>query len=209
MFDEQTTAQIAAYFLSKAGGTLPHMKLLKLMYLADRQSYAECGESITGDQAYSMEFGPVLSTTLKLVNGEITSKHWGDVIKHRENNEVSLYRDATSNDFSRLTDTVSKILNSISEVFGCFDQWVLSDYTHSFKEWKEPPSGGRIPISPDDILSALQQTPPKTPQETKEILEHLQDLNEPGFENNLAAMLEVNEDFATDYAKGIKERYCL
>jgi uncharacterized phage-associated protein len=207
MFDEQTTAQVAAYFLNKAGGTMPHMKLVKLMYLADRLSYAECGHSITGDQAYSMEYGPVLSVTLKLVNGEIISEYWRDVVSHRNNNEISLCRAVASNYFSRLSDAVSKMLDSTCEVFGCFDQWVLSDYTHSFEEWKEPPPNDRIPISSDDILSALERTPLKTPQETKEALERLRDLNEPGFENKLAARLKPTDDFIADYTLGIKERY--
>ncbi len=38
MFNERKAAQAAAYLLHKAGGKLPLLKLMKLMYLAERLS---------------------------------------------------------------------------------------------------------------------------------------------------------------------------
>ena len=49
MFNEQKAAQIAAWFLGKAGGTMPHLKLMKLMYLAERESMAKHGFPMTGE----------------------------------------------------------------------------------------------------------------------------------------------------------------
>jgi len=60
MFSEKKIAQVAAFFVSKAGGRLNHMKLLKLIYLSDRESLDQWGEPISYD---SMERGSVLSST--------------------------------------------------------------------------------------------------------------------------------------------------
>ena len=46
---EEKAAQAAALFLLKAGGPMPHLKLMKLLYIADRESYRRRGSPITGD----------------------------------------------------------------------------------------------------------------------------------------------------------------
>ena len=64
------TAQAAAYLLYKSGGSMKHLKLMKLLYLADRLSWQERDYAITGDEYYSLPYGPVLSKTLDLMHGE-------------------------------------------------------------------------------------------------------------------------------------------
>ena len=69
MFKEVKTAQVAAFFLAKAPGhRMPHLKLMKLLYLADRESMRETGYPMSWDRLVSMPHGPVLSTTLNLIN---------------------------------------------------------------------------------------------------------------------------------------------
>jgi len=67
LFDEQRTAQAAAFFLHKAGGQMSKVKLMKLLYLAERESYRRYGEPISGDTLLSTPGGPVLSTTQNLM----------------------------------------------------------------------------------------------------------------------------------------------
>ena len=40
IFSEQKVAHMAAFFLASAEGPLPHLTLIKLLYLADRESMA-------------------------------------------------------------------------------------------------------------------------------------------------------------------------
>ena len=71
MFNESKATQMAAYLLKKAECcTLPHLKLMKLLYLAERTAYLEHGYGISDDTLVSMPYGPVLSSTLNLMNGE-------------------------------------------------------------------------------------------------------------------------------------------
>ena len=50
LFNERRTAQVAAYLLHRAGGRLPLLKFMKLMYLAERESLRVFGEPICGDK---------------------------------------------------------------------------------------------------------------------------------------------------------------
>ena len=72
-FDQRKVAQAAAWFVSRSGGAINILKLMKLLYLADRQALASFARSISGDRMVSMPHGPVLSQTLELANGEFES----------------------------------------------------------------------------------------------------------------------------------------
>jgi hypothetical protein len=69
MFSERTAYQIAAYFLHKAGGSMPLVKLMNLMYLADRQTLDTHGFSISGDDVVATRHGFALLNTLDLISG--------------------------------------------------------------------------------------------------------------------------------------------
>jgi uncharacterized phage-associated protein len=73
-FSEKKAAQVAAFFLYRAGGQLEILKLMKLMYLAERGSYEKFGEPMIGDKLVSMDNGPVLSITLNHMNHFLPSE---------------------------------------------------------------------------------------------------------------------------------------
>ena len=53
--------QVVYYLLKKYDYFLNYTKMIKILYLVDRTSLAELGETITGDEFYAMDNGPVLS----------------------------------------------------------------------------------------------------------------------------------------------------
>jgi uncharacterized phage-associated protein len=59
MFDDRRVAQMAAYLLSREKGRMNHLKLMKLLYLADRESMKRHGQPISGDRFVAMDHGPV------------------------------------------------------------------------------------------------------------------------------------------------------
>ena len=61
-FHFERALQASAYLLRLDRKKMSYLRLLKLLYIADREWLAETGESITGDRAYAMKQGPVLST---------------------------------------------------------------------------------------------------------------------------------------------------
>jgi len=60
-----------------------YLKLMKLLYLADRESMRRNGRPISGDRYVSMDHGPVLSQTLNLINGARKFEEQGGIIGSR------------------------------------------------------------------------------------------------------------------------------
>jgi uncharacterized phage-associated protein len=187
VFKEPKAAQVAAYFLHRAGGAMPRAKLVKLMYLADRHHYCERGFPITDDDAVAMEFGPVLSKTLGLVNGDLRpSASWDGLISGKEGkdgHEAALRRPIGGNDLDELSEAEERTLEAVFGRFGQCGEWELSDYTHTLGEWIQcgaagaqgsGPGDGRAPISPRDILTALG----KSPDEIEASLRYIEECRE-------------------------------
>lgn len=107
MLNERKVAQMAAYLLARRGGRMSHLKLLKLMkllYLSDREQMRRSGYPISGDRMVSMPHGPVLSMTLNFMDGDVESSPggWNDWVSDKENNELSLARQITRDSFGRI-----------------------------------------------------------------------------------------------------------
>ena len=149
VFDERRAAQAAARLLDRNGGTMPYIKLIKLLYLADRESLIETGAPITGDRFFSMRFGPVLSRVLDLIKDDRPAE---DSIWHgyvvRERFDARLVGNAES---KRLSDFDRGVLDGVFDTFGWLKEWDVVARTHALPEWKDP-GGSAIPIEPEDIL---------------------------------------------------------
>ncbi len=166
LFDERKTAQAAALLLFKAGGRLPLLKLMKLMYLSERLSLQRYGDSITGDRFVSMQHGPVLSKMLDLANGFQTSNPggWETWINDKSDHAVAL-RDSSmirspELDLLALSDTDIECLTDTWEKFGSWEKFKLRDYTHTdaCPEWEDPMGSSR-PIPYSRILKAVGHSP--------------------------------------------------
>lgn len=146
---------MAAFLLHRAGGQLPLLKLMKLMYLAERESLRRYGEPISGDRLVSMPQGPVLSNTLNLMNGYGGSCDggWDSWIEDRADNDVAL-RDASmirspEQDLLELSSGDLAVLNDVWTQFGHMAKFDLVRYTHTggCPEWEDPHGSSRpIPM---------------------------------------------------------------
>ena len=154
-FQFERTLQASAYLLRLDGKRMPYLRLLKLLYIADRESLAETGESITGDRAFAMEYGPVLSNVYDLIKG-IGSKAgiWDDTI-HSQGYAVELVSDPGRGELSR---TVVEKLTEVTERYRNVGDFELSKLSHDFPEWAEHYNGPSNPIPWQDILSAQGKT---------------------------------------------------
>ncbi len=158
MFSQERVSQMAAFFLHLGGGKMAYIKILKLLYLADREAMGKWGESISGDEFVSMPYGPVLSQTYALIRDSGTSSEfgWDYWIQDDANYEISLKNKFTHNDeLDELSEVELNILQAIFSKFGKMEKFELVDYTHySCKEWEDP-FGSSFPISPESIFRAL------------------------------------------------------
>lgn len=155
--DERKTAQMAALFVQNAGGQMSHLKLMKLLYLADRESFRLRGRSISGDRMVAMPHGPVLSGTLELINGCAPSAKngWESYIGARENHQVALVAQVVPEYCEKLNPEELEIIAATWDAFGRMGRWEIRDYTHNHcREWVDP-DGSSIPITPYDVLLAV------------------------------------------------------
>lgn len=132
---------------------MPHMKLIKLLYLADREALGRFGRPITFDWYFSLPHGPVLSFTLDMINAEpdpAGPSYWHTFISERREHQVELNREPPPD---QLSPAEQSVLDDVFERFGRMSVWELRDYCHSLPEWRDP-QGSRLPIQLRDILLA-------------------------------------------------------
>ena len=130
---------------------LPHLKLMELLYLAERRSYLEHGYGISDDTLVSMPYGPVLSSTLKLMIGR--ERVWQAYISDKADHKVSLVNaDIMIEDLDELSQSDRKILDEV------WEQFELSNYTKNYPEWEEP-SGSSLPIDLKRLFASEGRTP--------------------------------------------------
>lgn len=157
MFNERKVAQMAAYLLGKSGNSMAHLKLMKLLYLADRKSMEQYGFPISGDRIVAMPHGPVLSMTLNLSNGDMESAPdgWDSLIADKEKHEISLKSTITPDELDELSQADLHVLGTVWEQFGQMGKYEIRDYTHTHcPEWKDP-KGSSNPIPYTHIFRAL------------------------------------------------------
>lgn len=156
-FNEKQTTDLATFFLEASGGVINKLKLMKLLYITDREAFIEFGTPITYDSYVSMKFGPVLSNTLDLMNGSYGIEeggfgtYWNECIL-RDNVDqylLTLKKRWAEN----LSEADLEIAQRVYERYKNHDQWELSELTHDFSEWQNP-GKSRIPIDYEDLLKA-------------------------------------------------------
>lgn len=142
MFNERKAAQMAAFFLGQnPEGRMPHLKLIKLLYLADREAVRNFGFPISGDRMVSMPHGPVLSMTLNLMDGDIEScpGGWEDWISDKENHEISLRQPLNTETLDEIAPAELEVLRAVWQKFGFMGKWEIRDWTHNHcSEWEDP-----------------------------------------------------------------------
>ena len=136
---------------------LEYISILKLLYIADRASFADRGAPITGDVPVAMKNGTVPSATFALVNKdrEEDLPLWLQYL-HREDYDLIMKNDPGTDRLSRYEE---KKLTEVAQHYAKFSWRDLVRHTHEFDEWKinNPEDEGLnvLPISIDDILAAV------------------------------------------------------
>jgi len=135
---------------------MTRLRLLKLLYIADRESIAETFQPITGDDIVAMDHGPVLSKTYRLIRREVQTGNaiWDKYIAQdgdRNHMLVDQPGDGT------LSEYEVRKLRAVSAVRRGMTDYGIADETHKFPESSknQPPEGSRKDIPLHDVLDAL------------------------------------------------------
>jgi uncharacterized phage-associated protein len=169
-FDQEKATATAAYLLKLRGGRMSYLKLIKLLYLADREAFGRWGFGITTDRYVSMPHGPVVSNIYNLITEEEReTPFWSRYISAPSNYEVRLIDEDIPDLLSRAEQ---KLLSEIFASFGTWGRWKLVEHTHTLPEWRNP-NGSSIPIRVEDILQAQGASQ----REAVELKKELESLN--------------------------------
>jgi len=155
-FNEKKATEIACLLLKLRGtNRMAHLKLMKLMYLIDREALLRWGRSITKDNYSSMPHGMVLSRTYNLITEESSPPtFWKTFVSSPKNYEVELLREP---DYEELSAAEVALVKEVFEKFGTWNRWELRDYTHELPEWRDP-NGSSLAVEYSDVLRASERT---------------------------------------------------
>lgn len=128
--------QATAVVLREHRGTAHFIRLLKLLYIADRELLAGTGRPLTGDEALALAKGPAPRTIHNLINGrggDADQSRWNEAFR-REGDDVRLLAPVST---GRLTRAEEAKLHEVCERYRDTDTDALCDQTHDFGEWRE------------------------------------------------------------------------
>ncbi len=172
-FNEKKATQVASLFIEKEGNKINHMKLIKLLYLVDRDALLKWERPLTGDAYFSMKNGPVLSNVLDLINYEEDpddNSYWFKFINKCSKYDVELIDNPEHDELSKAE---TDLIDEIYVKFGDLNQWEIRDLSHEIlPEW-ENPGVTSIPIYINDIL----ELEGKSKEEIEVIEEEVSNIN--------------------------------
>ena len=126
--------QTVYYMLSKlAIPSVDKIKLIKLMFMADKYHLLNYGRTITDDNYYAMPHGPVGGKTFNTLN-ESAFDHNKFFILTDDNKVIK--KDCKC-EFELLSDTDKEAIEKIIEKFGKYETWDLVELTHKYPEWQK------------------------------------------------------------------------
>lgn len=169
--DVEKVIQTAGALLRRDAKRMSRIRLLKLLYLADRQSLQQCGIPILGSRLVAMRQGPVHKYVFELVNGlgrgePAWSSHFKNVGR-----EIQL---EVEPGVGRLSRREISILNQVSDDMASLNDWELVDFTHGLAEWKrnypDPAADLCREIPVGDVIDAVGRSADK-----ESILQDLKD----------------------------------
>lgn len=139
-FDYKKATQAINFFTRKEGLKIDKLKLIKLVYLADRFHLRRYGRPITNDTYLAMRLGPVGSSVKDIADfsgylDETERKYASNFLGQGgiENTIVSL-ADVDNDVFSK---SELESLNFVYEKFGNQSESSLVDVVHKYPEWEK------------------------------------------------------------------------
>jgi uncharacterized phage-associated protein len=158
-FNPQKAAHAAALFLRLRGHSMSYLKLIKLLYLLDREALERWERPVCGGKYVSMKLGPVLSEVRDLIVWEqprTETDPWHELIRTK-GFEVELKTEVEPESLSRRE---IELIHELFNRFGKMSRWDLAEFTHNLPEWKKPPTdNSTCPLEFEDVMQAIGKGP--------------------------------------------------
>jgi len=179
MIETKKIIQAVCYILQQIGRS-DKLKLVKLLYLADKCHLMRYGRTITGDEYWAMDYGPVGSTTKDILTFDERFlsheyKYAAKMLNKVNDYDFEAAEKCGPRNLDLLSDTDIEAMEFIIKYFGSKNKNELIKYTHRYPEWSqfkqlfEHGKSKREKIQTEDLLSTIPGDPFNMP------IEHLEE----------------------------------
>jgi uncharacterized phage-associated protein len=148
--------QAAGVLLRRSGKQMSRIRLIKLLYMADREAVRKYGMPILGSRIAAMKHGPVHTEVLDLIRGEhVEEPEWSRYFRNKG------YRVFLSKEpqVGALSKHEIDVLNDVCGEMEPNDDWSVVDHTHKFDEWQKhypnPQENTSRVIPFEDVVEAV------------------------------------------------------
>lgn len=156
MFNEIKTTALSVEFLKLNDGQMNSIKLIKLLYLVDREFLLKENRRITYDELINMRCGVVLSNTLNRIKAKNDENfYWKEYIA-TENYDVFLI-DKNKKTFTTFSKKESSVILKLDRKFKNYDYNRMIWYIHQFSEWAMPANVKASHTGLNKIIYALKK----------------------------------------------------
>lgn len=139
-FDYKKATQSLNYFARQNGGSIDKLKVIKLVYFADRYHLRKFGRPIVSGEYFAMEHGPVNSGTKDIADmtdflGDREKEYASKFLKVLSDKHV--IESSANVDMKVFSESDLEALAFTWKKFGKEDSFGLRDITHHYPEWKK------------------------------------------------------------------------
>jgi uncharacterized phage-associated protein len=149
-FNPHKAVQAAGVILRAEGKRTTRLRLLKLLYIAERKCLQQTGRQLIGGKLVAMDHGPLHSDILDLINGVHRDEPlWSRYFTAHGPREVELTDEP---EVGRLSKFETELLVGVSQMHEHCHDFALSELTHEFDEWAQSFHAGTSTPIPLELL---------------------------------------------------------
>ena len=164
--DFKSSVQAIYYITTKRHKSLDHWTVLKLIFFADRYHLRKYGRTVTDDNYFAMQKGPVPSTVYDIIKGAIETNERSYVNKFlqykNKNKNITFTKKGLTTD--SLSETDVEALDFALNTFDFGYPGDISNISHIYPEWNKYENGydsnpfARYPMNINDFFLDPDQT---------------------------------------------------
>lgn len=157
-FSHKKTTQMLNYFAIASNGSINKMKVIKLIYFADKYHLRKYGRPISNDEYYAMPYGPVGSGAKDIAEmSDFLAPEEKEYASNYINSVEKYYVTTTKKvDENVLSDSDLEALKFSWEKFGSLAEFRLARLSHEYPEWQKHEENlkslSRIRMNYEDFL---------------------------------------------------------
>ena len=151
-YDRSKTPQVVLWLLHRHGGSMDKLKLVKMVFFADREHLVHYGRPIVGGHYFTMKRGPVSSEFKDYVDGKMAEVEPPFALKGQFNLIATQPIDE-----NWLSSSDREILDAIYYKYKDCSPIQMASISHQFKAYKRniPPENSRCPIPYEDFFEDM------------------------------------------------------